>query len=481
MQVRDRVVELRRVPASELRANPKNWRRHPAHQQRALRSILGKVGYADALLARETEDGLELVDGHLRAETTPDEIVPVLVLDLTDEEADLVLTTLDPLAGMAETDQEQLHALLESVEVPDETLAQLLEDLTGQAGPPEIEARPSLADRFVVPPFSILDQRAGYWQDRRTRWLSLGIRSEIGRGDVGDRRDNRTGGLTIQSLSGTDPDFYYKKTEVERRLGREISLEEYLRDHYTPYAGASGLSSGGTSVFDPVLCELVYRWFSPPDGLVLDPFAGGSVRGIVAGTLGRRYVGIDLSERQIEANREQVLQIAPTVEPEWIVGDARVAPLVEADLVFSCPPYADLERYSDDPRDLSTMKWPEFLEGYREVVRRSVDALRTDRFAVFVVGDVRDPRSTSYRGFVPETIRAFADAGATFYNEAILVNPVGSLPVRMGRQFSVSRKFGKTHQNVLVFCKGDWRAAVAACGEVDVSGLEEFLDPTAEE
>ncbi len=67
MPIRDRIVELRRVPAAELRANPKNWRRHPETQARALRSVLEQVGYAGALLARETAEGLELIDGHLRA------------------------------------------------------------------------------------------------------------------------------------------------------------------------------------------------------------------------------------------------------------------------------------------------------------------------------------------------------------------------------------------------------------------------------
>jgi ParB-like chromosome segregation protein Spo0J len=102
MQIRDRIKELRRVKANELRPNPRNWRTHPAAQQEALRGVLAEVGYADALLARELEDGtLELVDGHLRAETTPEALVPVLVLDVTQEEADKILLTLDPLAGLA--------------------------------------------------------------------------------------------------------------------------------------------------------------------------------------------------------------------------------------------------------------------------------------------------------------------------------------------------------------------------------------------
>ena len=106
MQIRDRIKELRRVPAAELRPNPRNWRTHPARQRDALRGLLAEVGYAGALLARELDDGtLELIDGHLRAETTPEAVVPVLVLDVSEAEALKLLATYDPLSAMAETDQ----------------------------------------------------------------------------------------------------------------------------------------------------------------------------------------------------------------------------------------------------------------------------------------------------------------------------------------------------------------------------------------
>src|SRR5687767_5327024 len=98
MHIRDRVKELRRVRASELRPSPKDWRSQPVGQRDALRGVLAEIGYADALLARELPDGtLELVDGHLRAETTPDALVPVLILDVDEAEAAKLLATLDPL------------------------------------------------------------------------------------------------------------------------------------------------------------------------------------------------------------------------------------------------------------------------------------------------------------------------------------------------------------------------------------------------
>src|SRR5208337_4729704 len=124
--------ELRRVKARELLPNPKNWRRHPRAQTEALRGLLVEVGYADALLARELPDGrLQLIDGHLRAETTPDLEVPVLILDVNEEEADKILLTLDPLAAMAEADSEAVKALLATVQTDSDAVKELLRKTAG--------------------------------------------------------------------------------------------------------------------------------------------------------------------------------------------------------------------------------------------------------------------------------------------------------------------------------------------------------------
>jgi ParB-like chromosome segregation protein Spo0J len=127
VRIRDRIKELRRVRASLLRPHPNNWRVHPKRQQDALRGILAEVGYADALLARELPDGtLELIDGHLRAETTPEMEVPVLILDLDDGEAAKLLALHDPLAGLAEANHDMLAELLDQVETESEAVRSLL-------------------------------------------------------------------------------------------------------------------------------------------------------------------------------------------------------------------------------------------------------------------------------------------------------------------------------------------------------------------
>lgn len=523
----------------------------------------------------------------------------------------------------------------------------------------------------------MLDARKGKWQDRKRWWISKGIKSEVGRDKVQSSLDS----------------------------ARQVQISG---DHESE----SWVTS---SIFDPTLCELVYRWFCPDGGSILDPFAGGSVRGIVAAILGYEYVGVDLSSRQVAANQTQACEIIPgydwpldavtpiekygdvwvkrddkfrvagvnggkvrtclalssdavglvtagsrsspqvnivahiakhlgvpcrvhvpsgeltpellsargadaeiiqetpgynnviisrakkdadesgwtnipfgmecseaieqvrrqvvnipdgiqrivvpvgsamslagilwglkdsgleipvvgvtvgadptnrldeyappdwrnivtlvdsgtdysvpattttwhgiqldpyyeakcipfvedgdlfwivgvretvlpkvksTPSPTWIVGDSREIPILvsgDFDFVFSCPPYADLEVYSDDPSDLSTLTYDEFIEAYRDIISKSVAKLKPNRFACFVVGDIRDKQGF-YRNFVSDTIAAFQDAGAMLYNEAILITAVGSLPVRINRQFQGYRKLGKTHQNILIFYKGD--------------------------
>lgn len=237
----------------------------------------------------------------------------------------------------------------------------------------------------------------------------------------------------------------------------------------------SETATSGTSIFDPVLCELAYRWFCPPGGLVLDPFAGGSVRGIVASKLGREYLGVDLRPEQVAANQAQAEAICGEPVPRWLVGDSQamdtLAAGTTADFVFSCPPYADLEVYSDNPADLSTMDYAAFRAAYNIIVAAACGLLKPDRFACFVVGDIRD-RKGLYRNFVGHTVEAFEAAGLRLYNEAILITAAGSLPIRAGKQFTSGRKLGKTHQNVLVFVKGDPRMATEACGPVEFGELE---------
>lgn len=305
------------------------------------------------------------------------------------------------------------------------------------------EARPQasnlLRSRYQEPPFTVLDRRGGEWQERDRKWKALGIQSEVGRDE----------GLTFNM----GMDFMHDQKHLE-----------------------SAQQASRTSVFSPTLCELVYRWYSSPGQRVIDPFAGGSVRGIVAGAMGRDYTGVELRAEQVVANEAQAWIVGGGIEPRWIAGDSAVVlpdlaedHTYEADLVFSCPPYAFLEKYSDDPGDLSAMSYPDFLDAYRGIIRDAVALLRPNRFAAWVVGEVREKGGDgSCVGLVPDTIQAFRDAGCELYNDHIILTPIGTAAVRTPRQFDASRKAGRVHEYLLVFVKGDARKATeAAKAEVE--------------
>jgi hypothetical protein len=304
----------------------------------------------------------------------------------------------------------------------------------------EVTAVASLLSSYLIPPFTTLDRRQGYWQDRARQWKGLGIESELGRDKDG---------------------------------GAWASIGSIVRkDGYEGF----GTLTDGMSIFDPVVCEVAYHWFCPTEGVVFDPFAGGSVRGIVSGAGGRPYFGVDLSGSQVEANRAQARRIfdgsargvapgkPPPQAPTWIEGDSRrIIPElrdmeIEPDLIFTCPPYGDLEVYSDDPADLSNMPAAEFDAAYCEIIKDAVGLLRPNSFAAIVVGNYRDKRGC-LRDLVGLTVQAFEAAGAAYYNEAIVLDPIGTAAVRARRQFAAQRKLVRVHQQMLVFCKGNPKTA----------------------
>jgi len=286
-------------------------------------------------------------------------------------------------------------------------------------------ARSALKRNYTIPPFSVLNTRDGDWQERRRAWLALGIQSELGR-------------------------------EVVTYNTKHLSEEKY---------GKGKQSMGEISIFDPVLCEFIYTFFCPPNGQVVDPFAGGSVRGVTASVLGLQYWGCDLSKRQIRVNREQLTpDMMGDHIPEWLCGDSRkeltIAP--KCDLFFSCPPYSMLEVYSDDPKDISNMPYSEFLEAYSDIIQKGCKKLRDQRFACFVVASFRDKKTHAIYDLPGDTIRAFQKAGLVWYDDLVLVNQCGTGPIRAKTLFENGRrKVVKLHQNVLVFAKGkppawDW-------------------------
>lgn len=226
----------------------------------------------------------------------------------------------------------------------------------------------------------------------------------------------------------------------------------------------------GTSIFNPALCELLIMWFSKNGDKILDPFAGGSTRGIVAKLLGREYTGIDLRNEQIIENKKNA-QYMGVDGVDWICGDSdNVLNGINDgtyDFILSCPPYAALEVYSDDKNDLSNMPYDAFLVKYNSIIKKSVSKLSENRFIAWVVGEVRDKKGIYYN-FISDTIRAFVNAGAAYYNEAILLNNVGTGAIRANNTFK-TRKLVKVHQNILIFSKGNPKLSAKRLGDIDLN------------
>lgn len=299
-------------------------------------------------------------------------------------------------------------------------------------------------DRFVVPPFSILDTHKGYWQARKKVWREL-------IGDMGESRND----TLITSPEIKYKDLYQKTRQHREELG--LTFKEYL-EKYVPddvkEREAQKVLSAGVSLLDPVMAEIVCRWFGMENCKTFDCFAGDSVFGYVSAHLGNEFVGIELRPEQAQLNNERV----EGMNARYICDDGQnVAQHIEPesqDLLFSCPPYFDLEVYSDLPNDASNQgSYEDFIAILRNAFSAAIGCLKEDRFAVIVVGDVRDKTTGCYYDFCGDIKRIFKDNGVNLYNEIILIETGASTALRASR-YMESRKVAKMHQNILVFYKG---------------------------
>lgn len=478
-------MKIEHLKIEDIKPYEKNARTHPKKQIELLAENIKRFGFTTPVLVDKDNT---LIAGHGRLEalkTLGETEVPAVRLEkLTPKEVKALRLADNQLAQMSEWEMDLVIEELKDLDLDLQELTGFDPNILEESLEGLDNANTKLSDKFLLPPFSVLNAREGTWQARKKTWLSIGIKSELGRGEEEKKNAYDTGGLLMKSWT-SHPEFYKKKTEKEKELGHKITTAEFLEKYFVPFQ--DGAYASGTSIFDPVLCELMYLWFAPEKSNILDPFAGGSVRGVVASKLGHQYCGTELRAEQVEANRQQALEIVPELLPIWAADDAMNIKAhfgeMEFDMMLTCPPYADLEVYSDDPRDISNMDYSEFKKAYFEIVKRSCELLKDGSFAVCVVGEVR-AKNGKYYNFVGDTIQAFEDAGLNYYNEIILVTAIGSLPIRVGKQFSTTRKIGKTHQNILVFYKGDPAKAKDVVSKWNIKGdifaVPEELDNEAD-
>jgi DNA modification methylase len=408
-----------------------NPRQLTGEQFQHISDSLQRFGFVDPIIVNSHKDRKNIIiGGHQRCKVAKElgyTAVPVVYLELPLEKERELNIRLNKNSG--EWDWDALANNFEMDELKewgftDEDLGDWKNDEDGEGG-----TAGQMSVDFGVPPFSVLDTRKEEWLTRKRAW-----HAKIN--DQGESRENL--------------------------------LDE---------GGAVSTINSGVSILDPVLAELLVKWFGMAGGKVIDPFAGDTVFGFVAASSGMQFEGIELRQEQAELNQKRCdeAELDGKYYCDTSENIDEHIPDASADLVFSCPPYADLEVYSDNPKDLSTMPHDKFFELLTGILGSTYRKLKDNRFACIVMGEVRNKKG-GYIGTVPKVIQAMESAGYVYYNEIILVNSAGTLPMRAGKYMRAGRKIGKMHQNVLIFLKGSAKKAVADLGDIQAMAEENDAD-----
>lgn len=299
-------------------------------------------------------------------------------------------------------------------------------------------------DDFNIPFLSVLDARKSLWRHRKARWHNL----------IGKASESREHTL-YDSLAMRFPRLYADYKEIQDIL--RITFEDYVEMHYPEeLADVQQKMHTGTSTFDPVLAELIYKWFTPDkESAIYDCFAGGITKGAVAAVMGHKFTGIELRTEQIIANNEQASRIG--IKPKYVCSDARDIlnhiGVATQDLFISCPPYYNLEKYSDSKDDASNQEtYEDFLTLIQEAFTKAILCLKKNRFAVVIVGDIRDQMG-GCRNFPGDIVRIFLNLGCAFINDIVFVRNDATANLRVKRYMN-GRKMARIHERVLVFYKG---------------------------
>jgi len=408
-----------------------NPRELTKEQQNQLTDSLKRFGLVDPIIVNAHKDRKNiLVGGHQRMkvwESMGNKTIPTVEVNLNLEKEKELNVRLNKNTGQFDMELLQEHfdttELVEwgfnDLDFMDVEIEEFNQD---EAAVKEIHNK--LSDKFIIPPFSVLDTRQGHWQDRKRYWKEL----------IGDNGESREGTLS----------------EAELMTG----------------------INNGVSLLDPVMAEISNLWFGIENGKTFDCFAGDSVFGYVSDSLGSTFTGIELRPEQTELNNKRLIGS----KSKYICDDGQnvlkhIKPNSQ-DLLFSCPPYYDLEVYSDMETDASNQEtYEDFIKIIKKAFNDSIKCLKDNRFAVVVVGDIRD-KNGFYYGFPDDIKRIFNEAGVKLYNEMIIVETLGTLPQRVGRYMN-NRKIGKCHQNMLVFYKGDTKEIKNKFPKIEIVDFEE--------
>ncbi len=406
-------MEIEKIKLKDLKPSNYNPRKISDKELLKLEDSMEKFGYVEPIIFNKKTSNI--VGGHQRFKVLskklkPDDNIDVVIVDLDEYQEKALNLALNRISGdwedikladILKDIKDNSKELLKYTGFDENEILKILFNKNYNGS--------KLKDDFLFPPFSVFNARDGDWQKRKKEWKQI----------MGNTIEDR-----------------------ENALGYSMVMD---------------MINSGTSLFDPVLSEILFLWFLPKDEKILNIFAGDVEPNFVAGFKGIKLDGIELRQEQVNVT-EKILKEKNISCVNMICGDAKdIDNLVkdnEYGLIFSCPPYYNLEEYSDLEQDLSTKSIEEFDMIYKEVIKKSYNKLKDNRFSIFVVSETRD-KDGSFTNLVKKTIDFHLDAGFKFYNEMILVTAVGTASLRARQYFEKNRKVARTHQNILVFYKGD--------------------------
>lgn len=420
------------VAIKDLKAAKYNPRKITKKEVEKLKQSITEYGMIQNIVINA--DGT-IIGGHQRIQACAELgilEVQAIRLDLSEEKEKALNIALNKIGG--NFDEQALTELLRELEETQQNLVTGYDndELARLFFKQNNQVNRLLIEDYIIPPFSVFDSKQGYWQKRKKEWIEK----------IGDSGEGRSDTLLGEGL-------------------KSIAVK----------SGSGNLT--GTSVFDPVLTEVLYTWFCKEGGLVIDPFAGGNTRGLIASILGYKYIGTDLNKEQLDANQKKADELHEK-QVTWIHDNGlnlRDHVKEPADFLITCPPYYDLEVYTDQEDDISNAPtYQDFLKTYTEILQRTYPLLKDGTFAVIVVGNVRD-KDGNYHNFVGDTVTAMVNAGYKFYNEIILATSIATASVRARRTFDAKKKVVKTHQNILFFAKGKQVAVSGKIKEIVETGV----------
>jgi hypothetical protein len=423
-------MNVEMMAVKDIKPFERNAKKHDETQIKNVMESIKQFGFAQPLAVDENN---VLIIGHCRllaAKRLKLKEVPVVRMDeLTQEQVDK-LRLLDNKLNESEWDFELLAEDIPTLDFSDFDIDWGLP--TDDEESNETDASRKLSDRFLIPPFDIFNARGGEWNERKRYWNSI----------IKDKAQARADA----SCNMSDTEKY----------GKAFTSD--------------------VSILDPVLSEIVCKWFAPNNCSCFDCFAGDTVFGYVSAYLGNTFTGIELRQEQADFNNNATKGL----NARYICDDGRnvLNHIKEEsqDLLFSCPPYFDLEVYSDNENDASNQDtYEDFYDILDTAFSNAIKALKENRFAVIVVGDIRDKKTGAYYNFPNDIINTFRKNGMILYNNIKILTPIGTAQIRAGKYMQY-RKTAHVYQDVLVFYKGNPKEIKSIFKEVEVADVSADME-----